>query len=221
MNQILQLTIEDIQKVLDNTVTKIKGKVGTGILFLDVSYLYSFDVCDMHYVSKLCNLGKYDVKYSKEWHMNLERWYNDQTVNLPFKPQQVRRNFDRVVNEGLDLVASCLTGGDGSVFQFHAIGEGEDPEALPNDFQLVDELSRIDLFNNADGGSLSREGSTLYFVGNHPDSIASATITETGIFNARAPPDIMLDHSVFDPGINHDQFENSAGSTTVIYMCGV
>jgi len=228
--QVLQgITIEDIQKILTETISNIKGnKVGTGILFFDTSYLYTFHVSDMDYISKLCKLQRNNnIKAVYQWHELLERWYNDQTVvdkffNREIKPLQIRRNLDRIVTEGLEIVAGCLAGLEGSNFHYHAIGEGDNPSALPNDTQLLDEISRIDVLTNSDGGSVARDGSTLYFVGNHPASIASAEISESGIFdNKLTTKDNMLDHSVFDPVVHHDQFEDSAGSTTVVYMCGI
>jgi hypothetical protein len=221
------VTLEDIQRILDNTVNDIKGKrnVGNGILMFDTSYLYNFHVNDMDYITKLCKLNRYSNKNVFEWHNRLERWYSDQTVRDNFgreiKPLQLVRNFDRIVNEGLEMVAECLSGGKGTQFNWHAIGDGDADSALPSDDQLVHQISRIDMTASSLGGSLSREGSTLYFVGVHPETIGSTIITETGVFDEKQSPDTMLDHSVFANGINHDQFEDSAGSTTVVYMCGV
>ncbi len=217
------LTPNNIREILQNT---IKGN-GNTALGLDVNYLYSFDKSDIDYISKICQSGRYDFNNVLDWHKKLERWHDDQTVRNDFareiKPVQLVRNFDKIVNEGLEMIAKTFLGGVGSVFKYHAIGEGEDlADVTPGDTQLADEISRIDVTQAADGGSLTREGSTVYIVGNHPASLQSATITETGVFdNASATADKMLDHSVFDPGIDHDQFEDSAGSTTVIYMCGV
>jgi len=162
------------------------------------------------------------------WHTCLEKWYNGEAVhdhffNKDIKPISIQRRIDKIVNEGLEIVALCLTGHTGTVFKFHAIGEGEDlNEALASDTKLVDEMSRIDVTNSVTGGSTSRDGSTIYIVGNHPSTLPSATITETGVFDSMdKTKDNMLDHSIFDPGIDHDQFETSPGSTTVVYMCGI
>ncbi len=214
------LTPNNIREILQD----IKGK-GNTALGLDVNYLYNFDKSDMDHISKICKLGRYNFSNVLDWHKKLERWYDDQTVRNDFareiKPIQLVRNFDKVVNEGLEMIAQTMLGGSGSVFKYHAIGEGEVSDALPSDTQLVDQLSRIDVTKVADGGSLSREGSTVYIIGNHPDSIKSTEITETGVFDNQTTPDKMLDHSIFDPPIFHDQYEDSAGSTTIIYMCGV
>ena len=230
MSQLLYgLTIEDIQKILENTASNGR-KVGNGLLFLDANYLYNFRVQDMTIVSKYNMLGRYDIRAVKEWHNACERWYNDQTVSLGFdiasttniKPIKIVRKFDRIVNEGLELVAKMLLGESGTLFKYHAIGEGDAEEALPSDTAMVDQISRIDVTKASDGGSLSRDGSTIYIVGMHPASLGSASITETGVFNHSDPTkDLMLDHTVFPTPIVHDQFEDSAGSTTIIYMCGV
>lgn len=216
--------MKDVQRILQES---LKTKNGSGILFIDTNYLHSFHISDMDYISKICKLGRYDIKHVFEWHNNLERWYNDQTVRDHFgreiKPKQLIRTFDKIVNEGLNMIAGCITGQDSSTFHFHAIGEGEDlAEAFSGDTQLSDEIHRIDVRNTNEGGSMTRDGSTIYFVGNHPPELGTATITETGIFDTSSPAtDKMLDHSVFDPGISHDQHEDSAGSTTVVYMCGI
>ena len=219
-NKIL-FTFEDVQKVLQEC---LKSK-GSGILCIDANYLYSFHVSDMDYVSKICKLTRYNKETVFLWHDMLERWYNDQTVRDSFgreiKPKQLVRVFDRIVNEGLGVLAGALTGQGDSNFHYHALGEGEVTVALPSDKQLVDEINRIDVNRTNDGGSLTKEGSTIYVVGNHPSSLPSANITESGVFNAQKSPDLMLDHSIFDNPIIHDQFEDSAGSTTVIYMCSV
>ncbi len=218
------VTIEDIQKILQET---LKSNRGSGALCIDTNYLYNFHNSDIDYISKICKLGRYNKQAVFEWHNTLEKWYNDQTVRNDFareiKPVQLVRNIDKIVNEGLEMIAKTFLGGVGSVFKYHAIGEGEDlVDVTPGDTSLVDQISRIDVTQAAEGGSLTREGSTVYIVGNHPASLQSATITETGVFDSLSTTnDKMLDHSIFDPGIDHDQFEDSAGSTTVIYMCGV
>ena len=220
------ITLEDVKRVLEQSIQK-SGKGGPGILAIDVNYLHAFDVSDMPYISKLCRLPRYEPKKAIEWHRLLERLYNDQTVldnfNRPIKAVKVLRSFDKIVNEGLEMIAQCLIGSSTSIFKFHALGQGEDlTQAFPADDELVDEISRIDVTQTTDGGSLSVDGSTVYIVGNHPASLADTTITEAGVFDAAlATDDIMLDHTVFAEGIDHVKNEDQQGATLIIYMCGV
>jgi len=219
------ITQEDIQRILQQTVDK-SGKKGSGILAFDASYLYNFSPNDFVEVRKLNMLPRYKKGAVIEWHRILERWYNDQTVSEPFgrqiKPLNIVRQFDKVVNEGLEMVADCLTGGGDTLFKYHGLGDGAIEEPTAGDFKLVHEISRVDVTLNILGGSLSREGSTIYVVGNHPITLADADISETGVFDFKdATNDNMLDHSVFPSVVPHQQQEDVQGSTTIIYMCGV
>lgn len=220
------ITQEDIQRIIAETLRRHNKPFN--MLGFDSSYLYNFHVSDFEYIRRLNLLTRYIPEKSIEWHRMLERWYSDQTVvdnfNRPIKPVQLIRQFDRVVNEGLENFARGVVGHSVRIFKVHGIGNAVGiTEALPNDFGLVDQVNRVDVTEAKEGGSLSRDGSTIYIVGNHPASIASTTITETAVFDKKeAVNDRCLDHSVFYPtGIVHDQDEDIIGSTTIIYMCGI
>ena len=220
------ITQEYIQRLLQQTLDEHeRGKRNVGIVAFDASYLYSFAVSDSDIVRKLCLYNRYHEGHILRWHYLLERWYNDQTVcinNRPIKPLQIQRTFDKIVNEGLEAIAKCLIGQDAGIFNFAAIGDGDVDEALPGDKTLTSEVFRMDVTQTSEGGSLSRDGSTIYVVANFPNTIAQTTFTETGVFNSGdLANDIMLDHSVFPSGIDHDQNEDAQGVTTVIYMCGL
>ena len=220
------ISANDIQLIFQQTVESLTDTKFRVVSF-DASYLYNFDLSDFNWVRKLNLLGRYDKRHVIEWHRYLERWYNDQTVRNDFdrqiKPDQLVRQLDKVVNEGLEMMAGSITGEESSIFKYSAIGDADDlttPKA--GDTQLGNEISRIDVTETAEGGSLSRDGSVIYIIGNHPSSIASTTITESGVFDTNSSTtDRMLDHSVFSPGIDHNQFERAPGFTTVIYMCGL
>ncbi|HTH23283.1 MAG TPA: hypothetical protein VL854_13775 [Nitrososphaeraceae archaeon] len=214
------ITRDDIQNILTETLKKLKTK--PGILFFDASYGYNFHPSDFVDVKKICQLVKYTNK-PIEWHRYLERWYQDQTVTIngrPIKPIKIARALDLVPNEALEMTAQCWAGTDQATFKFHALGNGDVNEALASDTAMVNQISRIDVTTNANGSSLTRDGSTFYIIGNHPITVQSADITETGVFSsASTTTDIMLDHSVLDSQIDHTINSDVPGSTTIIYMC--
>jgi hypothetical protein len=106
--------------------------------------------------------------------------------------------------------------------QYHGLGTGADPgdKPLPSDTQLVTEVSRINVTENAEGGSLSRDGSTIYINGNHPKTMESGSITEMGAWDGEhSTHDLMADHSIFPTGVPHATGADTAGGTIVLYMC--
>ncbi len=221
--QLQGITRQDIQEVFTKTLRDFKQSK-TRVIYLDASYCYNFHLDDFDYIKRLNLLTRYDSSLAIEWHKLLERWLADQTVRdnngYIVKPLQIVRSFDRIVNEGLETIAAAITGIDFSGFPYRSIGEGVTPEALPSDKVLVDEVNRINVFNNIEGGSLSRDGATVYSIGNHPKSVVSASVTECGMHSTdSAATDKMLDHSIFETPVVHVQNSDVVGSTTVIYMC--
>ena len=218
------ITRDEIQDIFTKTLKDFKESK-TRIIYLDASYLYTFDLGFARYIKKLCLMIRSNPLGAREWHRLLERWYNDQTVRMygngeQIKPIVIQRTFDRVVNEGMEFIAANIVGSDSSDFPYRAIGEGVFTEVLPSDKILVDEIDRINVNQTPEGGSLSRDGSTIYSIGNHVKSIASASLTECGMLSsASVLTDKMLDHSKFSTPITHVQNADSPGSTTVIYMC--
>ena len=108
MSQLVELqgiTYEDIQRMFEETVAGSKTK--PSLLYLDVSYLYTFDLSDIPFIQKFTELMKLAQTKTRnslgvEWHRFLERWYSGEYVNLSdrlIKPIQIERTFDRVVNE--------------------------------------------------------------------------------------------------------------------------
>ena len=225
---LLGITRDDIQDIFERTLINFKD-AKTRIIYLDASYLYTFDLGDSGYIRKLCLLNRTNILHVKEWHRLLERWFNDQTVRMYgnmniIKPIKISRTFDRVVNEGMEAVAGYIVGGQFStIFDYRTIGDGTVSEASPSDKILSNEVDRINVNTSPEGGSLSKDGSTIYSIGNHAKSVptpANGEFTECGMHNTDdANTDKMLDHSIFEDPVPHVQNSDAPGSTTVIYMC--
>lgn len=219
------ITPTDIQRIFENVVKEYNCKVG--LVFLDVSYLYTFHPEDIDYVKKFCMLGRYDIKAVKEWHQGLELWYNDHHITLAgkqIKPIRISRSFDRVVNEGMEMIAECLTGIESNgEFPYRSIGDGTASAAIPADKILGNEIDRINVNTAPNGGSLSRDGTTIYSIGNHDKTVetpANNQFTECGMHDTDDQnTDRMLDHSIFEEPVPHQQNVDAPGSTTIIYMC--
>jgi len=224
--ELLGITKTNIQEIFEQALKDFK-EAKTRIIYLDASYLYTFHLDDFQYIKKLNLLLRRDPLLVREWHKLLERWYNDQTVRndrgYAIKPIAISRSFDRVVNEGLEMIAGCVTGGESGMFDCRGIGDGDIDEASPSDLTLNNLVDMINVNETPDGGSLSRDGTTIYSIGNHDKGVptpANGVFTECGMFD-----DIdetlaqILDHSAFDQPVAHTQNADAPGSTTVIYMC--
>jgi len=220
------ITRNDIQRLVRDAVREFKD-AKTRILYLDASYLYTFDLNDSRYITKLNIMTRYNPIGCREWHRLLERWYNDSTVRMygngeQIKPLQIERTIDKIVNEGLEAIAADITGVDSPSFPYRSIGQGTVPKVYPSDKILVDEIDRINVNTTVNGGSLSRDGSTVYSIGNHSKTVISASLTECGMQSTEDPTtDIMFDHSAFASPIVHTQNADAPGSTTIVYMCSV
>ena len=221
--QLYGITRDDIQKILEDTIRQFRAL--PTLIWLDTSYLYTFDLKDFEYVRRFNIKGRTDQTYVTEWHRNLERFLQDQTVQVDgyrIRPIQISRTFDRIPNEGLINIANSFTGRDFNPMKWHAIGTGAiagtDPD--PSATALVTQQSRIDVTDDPNGGSLSTSGSTIFVVGNHPISTSTGSYTETGIFDAEhTEHDSMGDYSIFPDEIDHAANQNAIGSTTVIFQC--
>ena len=221
--QLYGVTQDQLQTIYENALREHRSRV----FFLDASYMYNFHLDDFDTVRKFNILGRYDVKANIEWHKCLERWYQDQTVTIAdrtFKPIKIVRTLDRVVNEGMVQIANAICGlGTVSIFDWRVIGDGNIDSPSLADTTLLHEVDRINVNETPEGGSLSRDGTTIYSVGNHSketETPDNGEFTECGmVSDSDTTKDKMLDHSVFDDPIQHTQNVDSPGSTTVIYMC--
>jgi hypothetical protein len=251
--QLLGITKYDIQQIFENTLKDFKESK-TRIIYLDASYLYTFHLDDFvevrkfnllgrYYANRLIELSKQDKpnlieyeialadnsKYCQSWHTCLETWLDDKYVTLGYrklKPIAISRTFDRITNEGMEMIArSIVGGGDITSFKYRMIGDadvsGDTPS--PSARVLGNEIDRIDVTDNPEGGSLSRDGTTVYSIGNHSKSVPTPDneeFTECGMANSDSElTDKLLDYSIFADPIPHVQNADAPGSTTVIYMC--
>jgi hypothetical protein len=221
--QLYGITKDDIQAIFEKTIAEHKQRLPRWI-YVDASYLYNFHLDDFETIRKICLLMRYSLRPVLEWHKILERWLCDQTVVLgckQIKPIHISRSFDRVVNEAMEDVAAFFTGsGAASLYKFHAIGSGVFSEVLPSDKAMVNQVSRIDVTTDSNGGGLARDGSTIYVIGNHPKSIEQGDMSELGAFNSlNVANDRMLDHSKFETPIPHLINQDVAGGTIVVWQC--
>jgi hypothetical protein len=226
--ELLGISRDQIQEIFEQALKDFKS-AKTRIIYIDASYLYTFHLDDFDYIRKLCLLNRTNVLHVREWHRLLERWCNDQTVRMYdngsiIKPMSIVRSLDRVVNEGMEILAGIVTGGTGSgIFEYRTIGDGPISATSPSDKALSNEIDRINVNTTPEGGSLSRDGTTIISVGNHAKTVptpANNLFTECGMHNTdSALTDDMFDHSKFATGVPHTQNADAPGSTTVVYMC--
>src|SRR4029078_9234080 len=175
------ITYDDIQRLCEKVIAESKPNK-TNLVYLDVAYLYTFDLSDIPFIAKFTE----DLKLAQyiddkgvlrnplqiEWHSTLERWYSDQSVILYGKAIrliQIDRTVDRVVNEFMERIASAMAGfGDFAPMKFNALGDGAVAGTAPSpgDTALVNELDRIDVMSQVGGGGLTVDGSTFMNVAN-------------------------------------------------------
>ena len=247
--QFIDITNEDIKRILQNTYEENNGRMS--LFFLDVSYGYTFHLDDFEHVRKFNLLGRhfanrmkelelqnktntveYEIaqadnsKYCIEWHRALELWHYEKSVILgdnKIRPIQIERKLDRVVNEGMEMIARFVTGsGSANAFECRGIGDGEVDEPSVADLELVHLVDIINVNTAPEGGSLSRDGTTIYSIGNHAKEVATPVneeFTECGMYDETTTARRMFDHSVFEDPIHHVQHEDAPGSTTIVYMC--
>jgi hypothetical protein len=232
--ELRHLTTNDLQTIYENAIEQKKNL--PSIFFIDASYLYTFELEDFNNVRQFNLLGRYysknpfsveNIRYCREWHTALELWCDDKYVTLGdrrIKPRQITRTFDRIVNEGMRLVALAICGqGTIAAFDCRGIGDGDIDEVSLADEDLEHRIDLINVNETPEGGSLSVDGSTVYSIGNHSKEVETPDnneFTECGMFDDLNTSKMhMLDHSVFEDPIEHTQNADAPGSTTVIYMC--
>ena len=117
------------------------------------------------------------------WFNKLRRVHDDQTVfddltKRYFEPIDVGISGNKLVNEGLELIAESIITGQGKNFDNYAVGRGTTSVNI-RDTQLADEIIRLDIKDN--GGFALNRGTTLFYSLFFPESVISATVTETAI----------------------------------------
>jgi hypothetical protein len=237
--ELVGITSETIQKIFEKTVAECYPHK-PAINYLDLAYLYTFDLSDIPYVQKFTERMKLTQTRNRnplqiEWHRNLERWFSGEYVTIEgrgIKPLQITRTVDRVVNEFLERIASAMAGfGDFAPMKFHAIGDGAEAGTAPapSDTALINELDRIDVTAEVGGGGITVDGSVFMCIGNHDPFSTSGDMTEMGMFDAEKPAtgeedeliidDRMGDHSIFPTEVSHLSGQDAPGGTIVVYMC--
>ena len=229
------ITYDDIQAMFEKVIVESYPHK-PALLYLDVSYLYTFDLSDIPFIAKFTEKMKTTQHGNRnplqiEFHKMLERWHSGEYVTLydkQIKPLAIERTVDRIVNEFMTKIAGAMAGfGDFAPMKFHALGDGAQPgvSASPNDTFLQNEIDRIDVQETVGGGGLSVDGSTFMVVGNHDRFVQSADITEAGIFDRDLPgtastvDDVMGDHSIFPAAVPHISGQDGPGGTVIVYMC--
>jgi hypothetical protein len=150
--------------------------------------------------------------------------------NKKIKPLKILRSIDRVPNPCLEKIARSFAGQDFNTMAFASVGDGAiaGTNPSPGDTGLANEVARINVTNEDNGGALSSDGNTFYCVGAFSvDTPTSNTpgLSESGIFDKDKPPtsstivDTMGDHSIFDDYIPHVAGSDAPGTTTFIYTC--
>lgn len=226
------ITYDDIQRIFEQTIKEAYPNK-TNLLYLDVAYLYSFDLSDVPFIAKFTDRMR-ESQYGTrnplqiEWHRNLERWHAGESV-WGIKPIKIVRTVDRVVNEFMIRIAGTMAGfaDTNAPFKFHAIGDGAEAGTTPSpgDTALAGELDRIDVTQQKGGGAITTDGSTFMCIGNHDVFSPGGDMTEMGMFDAELPAegeeddDRMGDHSIFPDEVPHISGQDSVGGTIVVYMC--
>jgi hypothetical protein len=220
------ITRQDIQDIFTREFEK-RGLQGNRVIFFDVSYLMNFYARDMEYIQKVTWATRFDIGLMKDWHRQVERWYLDQTVRDDFgrllRPIDILRKVDKVPNEGLEEIAEGIVAGGGGGFIYNAIGEGIGSKPYPSDKGCILEIDRINIPQDSIGGSVNRDGSTIYWVANHDKQVQTADVTEGSIHNTSdLSTDKCMNHTIFDGYvIEHTQGVDAISRTTTLYMCSV
>lgn len=138
-----------------------------------------------------------DAVSARDWHTadmtlesfdsKLERAFNDQTTDSEFEPLTVVKSKNKVVNDGLVRIAELATGSVGinsgssgnGYFTHFAAGSGSNPVSA-SDYALQQEVARVGLGSD---GFQTAAGSIMRFGGFFAPTIASCTVTESGVFD--------------------------------------
>ena len=238
---------DDIKRIIKDALDNFKG-IKPRVIFVDGSYLYTFDKADVPFINKYIieEMRTGDIQVEEEerlvwrnpkmvqWHMWLERWCMNETVEIygkKIKPLKIVRSIDRVPNPCLEKVARSFAGQDFNTMAWAAIGDGAiaGTNPSPSDTNLANEVSRINVLSEDNGGDLSADGNTFYSVAAFDVATPTSNtpgFTESAIYDRDTPPvgstivPTMGEHSIFDDAVPHTSGSDAPGVTTFIYTCG-
>lgn len=204
--------------ILDSTRIECREKLS----FVDVGYAASYDLADSIEIQKEFTLIQLGEKDPMEYYNKLDRYYDDQTVfnstlKRYFEPLDIAKAGNKLVNEGLEVIAQSIISGKSTNFDNYAIGEGT-ASVNVTDTQLSDEIQRLDILTN--GGFVQSRGTTIFYGVFFPKTMISATITETGINNSLDKTiDKMLLRTLFpsDQYITHVKNFDTVSVGHIIY----
>jgi len=152
---------------------------------IDTGYAVLWDVVDEHDFDKeLTKVRERGPIQAIEFEAKMERIRNDQTAHFEYsghtiEPLQIgEKKDDLVVNTGLVQIAQLVTGKSSEYFTYFASGTGTAIER-PSDTVLANENYRVSMTSS---GFVEAVGTVMKFVGKFPSFLASAFVTEAGVF---------------------------------------
>jgi hypothetical protein len=148
----------------------------------------------------------------------LDRVYNDQTNENGFEPLFVTKKEDKVVNTGFTRIAELVVGESVDFFNAMAAGTGS-TVVYTGDTELETELARVSLDVS---GYATASGSVIKYGAYFSTGVPSASISESGIFDAEVGGDMLL-RSVYPANkiIIHTQNSTFFTLSIAIYQSSV
>src|SRR5215510_11153942 len=128
----------------------------TSLDFLDVTQGVSWDVVDYPAIRKIYDKIRFYQKTRKsiekylcinEFEQQIDRHWNDQSVQGIPEPLSISIKFDRVLNTGRTLAASLITGERKDRFNYLALGTAQTPVS-DADYKLYNEVLRVNVVQN-------------------------------------------------------------------------
>ena len=180
-------------------------------------------------------IGFHGIEYAAKWKAkdyDKIKYIFSEIRNKKLSPTYLINNFDelkpkqlvicdnKIVNEGLEVIANDINGSGGTTFNWYAAGTAT-TAVTANDTALGTEIARLGM--DTDGYN-EVKGATLHFGIVLPTTTPTATISETGIFSDDDPSiDTMLLRTVFPSGdyISHVINYDFVSLSHVVYLTSV